>query len=373
MLKYLKANLSAPIFTMVCAASLGFAAPSAYAGDVAAGESVFKKCRACHAVGEGAKNKVGPQLNELLGRTAGSLAGYKYSNAMIAKGEEGLDWNVETLTGYLAAPKKYIKGTKMAFAGLKKDEDLENVIAYLTSFSAAAATEKAAEEAPAKAEEAVKAESDAKPVSTALTGERSKGKFGLGRLATKDEVAAWDIDIRPDGKGLPVGRGTVAEGEPIYAEACAACHGDFGEAVDRWPVLAGGLDTLQDDRPVKTIGSYWPYLSTVFDYVRRAMPFGNARSLSDDDVYALTAYLLYLNDIVEDEEFELSNDNFNTVEMPNAGQFIADNREAEPHYADKKEACMTDCKPGPVEITMHARVLDVTPDREDEGGGSSID
>ncbi|WP_329610507.1 c-type cytochrome [Jiella pelagia] len=123
-------------------------------------------------------------------------------------------------------------------------------------------------------------------------------------MATPDEVAAWDIDVRPDGKGLPVGKGTVSEGEAIFAEQCASCHGDFGEGRDRWPQLAGGFDTLTRDRPVKTVGSYWPYLSTVYDYVHRAMPFGNARSLSNDDVYALTAYVLYLNDIETDEDFE---------------------------------------------------------------------
>jgi hypothetical protein len=127
-------------------------------------------------------------------------------------------------------------------------------------------------------------------------------------------------------------------------------------APGRWPVLAGGQDTLRNDRPEKTIGSYWPYLSTVFDYVRRAMPFGDARSLSDDDVYALTAYLLYLNDVVDDEEFELSKENFASVRLPNEANFIPDDRASEPHYAKSVEPCMTECKPGPVEITARAQV-----------------
>ncbi len=125
---------------------------------------------------------------------------------------------------------------------------------------------------------------------------------------------------------LPKGKGTVARGEELFAEQCAVCHGDFGEGKDRWPVLAGGQDTLTKDRPEKTIGSYWPYLSTVYDYVKRAMPFGNARSLTDDDVYALTAYLMYLNDIVTDEEFELSDANFLEIRLPNEENFIPDNR-----------------------------------------------
>lgn len=193
-------------------------------------------------------------------------------------------------------------------------------------------------------------------------GTPSTGPLKLGRVATAEEVAAWDIDIRPDGLGLPEGSGTVAEGEILFSDNCAACHGDFGEAVGRWPVLAGGQGTLTGERPVKTIGSYWPYLSTVFDYVRRAMPFGNARSLSDDEVYAITAYLLYLNDVVTEDDFELSSENFSDIRLKNEDNFVADDRLSEPHYAHKKEPCMTDCKPGPVKITARAQVLDVTPD-----------
>lgn len=203
-------------------------------------------------------------------------------------------------------------------------------------------------------------------VSLAAQDAPGAGKFGIGREATPEEVAAWDIDVRPDGLGLPEGRGTVAEGMAIYDENCASCHGDFGEAVDRWPVLAGGQGTLENERPEKTIGSYWPHLSTVYDYVRRAMPFGNARSLSDDDVYALTAYLLYLNDLVDDEDFELSKENFTSIKLPNADNFIEDDRESEPHYVDKSQPCMSDCKPGKAEITMHAAVLDVTPENADD-------
>ena len=157
--------------------------------------------------------------------------------------------------------------------------------------------------------------------------------FGIGREATPDEVAAWDIDIRPDGTGLPDGSGNAIDGEEVYAERCAVCHGDFGEGADRWPVLAGGQDTLAGDRPVKTIGSYWPYLSTVWDYIHRAMPFGEAQSLEDDEVYAITAYLLYMNDLVDDD-FELSRETFAEVEMPNAGGFIPDDRPQEPMVAN---------------------------------------
>ncbi len=164
----------------------------------------------------------------------------------------------------------------------------------------------------------------------------------------------------------------AARGKTLFTDNCAVCHGDFGEGVGRWPVLAGGQDTLTEERPEKTIGSYWPYLSTVYDYVRRAMPYGNARSLSDDDVYALTAYLLYLNDIVEDEDFELSKDNFLEIRLPNEENFIADDRAEEPHYAAKAEPCMSDCKDSAVEITMRARILDVTPGSVDDDEASGM-
>ncbi|QFU09059.1 Cytochrome c2 [Rhodobacteraceae bacterium THAF1] len=189
------------------------------------------------------------------------------------------------------------------------------------------------------------------------------GGFGLGRPALEAEVAAWDIDIRPDGTGLPVGSGDVWTGEEVWVDNCAMCHGDFGEAVGRWPVIAGGWDTLDRADPVKTVGSYWPYLSTVYDYIYRAMPFGNAQSLEADQVYALTAYILYLNNVVEDD-FELSNETFLDVQMPNADGFFLDDRAETELTLFSAEPCMTDCKDA-VEITMRAAVLDVTPETEE--------
>jgi cytochrome c2 len=373
MLKSLKVGLFAG--ALATATSL---AGNALAQDAAAGEKVFKKCAACHTVGEGAKNKVGPQLNNVIGRTAGGVEGYKYSKPMIEAGGGGLVWEFETLAGYLANPRKFMKGTKMSFAGLKKEDDLANVIAYLATFSEGA--EPAAEE-PKAEETEQKSETPsgnssvaAAPATLAKDAEvPSHGIFHLGRVALEEEITAWDIDVRPDGAGLPKGKGTVAQGDEIFAEQCAVCHGDFGEGKDRWPVLAGGQDTLTKERPEKTVGSYWPYLSTVYDYVRRTMPFGNARSLSDDEVYALTAYILYLNDVVTDEEFELSDSNFNEVRLPNEANFIADNRTEETHYADKKEPCMKDCIAEPAKVTMRAAVLDVTPDSEEGEGGGSIE
>ena len=366
MLKYLNQ------FVLLSGLMIGLSS-QAFAQDVDAGKKVFKKCAACHAVGDGAKNKVGPQLNELFGRTAGSIEDYKYSKAMTKAGEEGLVWTDETIDQFLLKPKKMIKKTKMSYGGLKKEPERENLIAYLKTFSSGGQEgepAKAEEESTAVTQEPKKEVTAMAPAVLAKDVEPPKhGKLHLGRKALEEEVGAWDIDIRPDGLGLPIGKGTVAEGEPIYAESCAVCHGDFGEGKDRWPVLAGGFDTLTEERPEKTVGSYWPYLSTVYDYIRRAMPFGNARSLSDDEVYALTAYVLYLNDIVEDEDFELSDKNFTEIKLPNEENFIADNRAEEPHYANDAEPCMNNCKSGKAQVVMRARILDVTPEKE--GGENS--
>ncbi|MGB8814263.1 MAG: c-type cytochrome [Paracoccaceae bacterium] len=185
-------------------------------------------------------------------------------------------------------------------------------------------------------------------------------KVGLGRAALPEELAAWDHDVRPDGLGLPEGSGDVATGETVFSEKCAVCHGEFAEGVDNWPKLAGGMDTLNRDDPLKTVGSYWPYLSTTWDYVNRSMPFGDAQSLAPDEVYAIVAYILYSNDLVEDD-FVLSKANFLEVQMPNAGGFIMDDRDATELVPFSAAPCMESCK-DTVEITAHATVLDVTPD-----------
>jgi len=188
------------------------------------------------------------------------------------------------------------------------------------------------------------------------------GGFGLGRTALPQEIAAWDIDIRPDGLGLPVGSGDVFTGEDLYIDLCSACHGDFGEAVGRWPVLAGGRGTLDGDDPHKTIGSYWPYLSTVWDYVNRAMPYGAAQSLEPDEVYAITAYLMYLNDLVDDD-FELSHENFLEVPLPNQPAFVMDDRAETEIPLFSVEPCMVNCAES-VTIVSRATVLSVTPETE---------
>lgn len=186
-------------------------------------------------------------------------------------------------------------------------------------------------------------------------------RLGLGRLAHPDEIKAWDTDIRPDGMGLPTGKGTAKQGDDLFQTQCAACHGEFGQGVDRWPVLAGGHESLKSDRPDKTIGSFWPEVSTLFDYTKRAMPFGNAQSLSNDDVYALVAYLLLMNDVIKDETFELNETNFTAIKLPNASAFYDDDRETNERDFWNKSPCMTDCRPAP-RVLGRATLIDVTPD-----------
>lgn len=189
-------------------------------------------------------------------------------------------------------------------------------------------------------------------------------KLGLGRPALPEEIAAWDVAVLPDGTGLPVGSGDVATGDEVFADKCASCHGDFAEGLDAWPVLAGGQGTLRDVRPVKTIGSYWPYLSTVFDYVHRSMPFGSAQTVSADEAYAITAFLLYSNGLVEDD-FELSNENFTEVVMPNAEGFYPDDRAETEYPLFSASACMENCADGAATVTKRAIELNVTPEDPD--------
>lgn len=187
------------------------------------------------------------------------------------------------------------------------------------------------------------------------------GDLGVGRPALSEEIAAWNHDVRPDGKGLPKGHGTVKEGEALFQERCASCHGEFGEGAARWPELAGGQGTLTSDRPLKSVGSFWPYTSTIYDYIRRAMPFGNGQSLTPDEAYALTAYILNLNDVIKDEKFELNERNLASIKLPNQAAFFDDDRETSEKAFWNHQACMKDCKPE-VHITGRAAVLNVTPD-----------
>ncbi len=187
-------------------------------------------------------------------------------------------------------------------------------------------------------------------------------RYGFGRPATAQEIAGWDIDVRPDGRGLPDGRGSVAEGQAIYDAKCASCHGTFGESTD-YMALAGGVGTLASDQPQRTLGSKLNHATTLFDYIRRAMPFNAPQSLTDDEVYALTAYLLNLNDILP-ADASLDRASILAVRMPNRDGFTTDHgfmtRDGKPDT--RNVACMTNCGPEP-------RVASRIPDyaRDDHG------
>jgi S-disulfanyl-L-cysteine oxidoreductase SoxD len=149
---------------------------------------------------------------------------------------------------------------------------------------------------------------------------------GLGRVATPDEIASWDISIGPDGAGLPAGGGPPKQGEAVYAEKCIACHGEKGAGKPN-DQLVGGRGSLSGDQPpVKTVGSFWPYATTLFDYIRRAMPLNAPKSLSDDEVYAVSAYILQLNGIIGQAD-AMHAQTLPQVRMPNRDGFIAFSRD----------------------------------------------
>jgi mono/diheme cytochrome c family protein len=144
-------------------------------------------------------------------------------------------------------------------------------------------------------------------------------RLGLGQTPSADQIRAWDIDVRADGAGLPAGRGSVAQGQAIYQTRCLACHGANGEQGPA-PRLAGGRGSLATKTPVLTVGSYWPYATTLYDYIQRAMPLDSPQSLTPDEVYAVTAYTLHLNGIVEADAV-LDAASLAQIRMPNRDGF----------------------------------------------------
>jgi mono/diheme cytochrome c family protein len=190
----------------------------------------------------------------------------------------------------------------------------------------------------------------------ASAGEAHKpGYYGYGTAPSAAEIAGWSIGVRPDGQGLPPGRGTVEQGTNLFVDQCASCHGTFGEGAARYPKLTGG--SLKGDRPEPTVGTYWPYATTLFDYINRAMPFPSPHVLSADDVYALTAYVLNLNDIV-DSNFVADRDSLPKVKMPNRDAFIWQ----DPRPDTAAQDCMKDCvDPKTLKIESTAEGKDLTP------------
>src|ERR1700757_3704713 len=171
---------------------------------------------------------------------------------------------------------------------------------------------------------------------SSLTGAAAQGPYGIGRTATPAEIAGWNIDVGRDGRELPPGSGTVSHGHDVFAAQCAACHGDKGEGGvgDR---LAGGQGTLATSNPIRTVGSSWPYATTLFDYIRRAMPQNAPESLSNDDVYALSAYILNLNGLLG-ADATLDAKSLPSLEMPNQKMFVSD-----PRPDVKNTECLQHC------------------------------
>lgn len=156
---------------------------------------------------------------------------------------------------------------------------------------------------------------------TQMTGSQTPPKGpNLGRAASAEEIKAWDISIPPSGAGLPAGSGSVKQGAAVYTSKCQACHGARGAGKPA-DALAGGQGTLASNNPVRTVGSYWPYATTLFDYVRRAMPVQNPMSLTDDEVYAVSAYILRLNGIIA-EDAVMNAQTLPQVKMPNRDGFV---------------------------------------------------
>jgi mono/diheme cytochrome c family protein len=161
----------------------------------------------------------------------------------------------------------------------------------------------------------------------ALHAQTNSGKqVGFGRPASAEELKQRDITTLPNGAGLPDGKGTVAEGEAVYRDKCASCHGPNGEGnLPQGTQLVGGVGSLASDNPVRTVGSFWPYATSVWDYIHRAMPLNQPGSLSADDTYAVTAFLLNRNKIIETNEV-MTKENLPKVRMPNRDGFIPDAR-----------------------------------------------
>ncbi|MBR0859167.1 c-type cytochrome [Bradyrhizobium liaoningense] len=152
----------------------------------------------------------------------------------------------------------------------------------------------------------------------------AQSKYGHGQKATDQEIAGWNIDVDRDGKSLPPGRGTVDQGRELFQNMCSACHGEKGEGGigDR---LVGGSGTLATPKPIKTVGSFWPYAPTLFDYIRRAMPMNAPESLTADEVYALSGYILNMNGIVP-ADATMDAKSLSAVKMPNRDGFVDDPR-----------------------------------------------
>jgi S-disulfanyl-L-cysteine oxidoreductase SoxD len=165
----------------------------------------------------------------------------------------------------------------------------------------------------------------------------AQGAYGIGRTATSAEIAGWNIDIDRDGNNLPAGSGSVSHGHEVFDQQCAACHGAKGDG-GIGDQLVGGQGTIATPKPVRTVGSYWPYAPTLFDYIRRAMPQNAPQSLDNNDVYAVSAYILNLNGLLPIDT-TLDAEKLSAIKMPNRSMFVRD-----PRPDVRNPACMSGCR-----------------------------
>ena len=211
---------------------------------------------------------------------------------------------------------------------------------------------------------------------------------GLGRAVSADEYASWDINVRPDGQGLPPGAGTVADGQTVYDAQCASCHGTFGESND-YIALTGGIGSLASSSPQRTVGSKLNYATTLWDYINRAMPFNNSKTLAVNEVYAVTAYVLNLNEIIPADAV-LDQNSLPKVVMPNRDGFTLEHGFATANGKPdvQNQACMHDCRQGEVtvmselpqgfteqmygDIRKHFRLFDLTAANVPATNGSAV-
>ena len=231
------------------------------------------------------------------------------------------------------------------------------------------------------------------PVVNGMTGpyrvNTQKAVFHYGRTPTANEIKAWDIDVMPDGTGLPEGEGSVEDGEELYEAKCASCHADFAAGGNGYPALAQGnayeghqsltrqRTTPDKDGPIRVFGTYWPYASTLWWYIKTGMPHNAPMSLSNDDVYALTAYILSLNEIkidgkLVDDDYVLNREKFMKIVMPNVDGFVPDINAGDGRdrlrafFADPKNygngtRCMKGCKTGKKLVRIQTEINDFTP------------
>jgi len=157
-------------------------------------------------------------------------------------------------------------------------------------------------------------------------GQEKTAPVRIGKPATDAQIASLNLTVFPDGTGLPVGKGTAAKGKDIFKDKCAVCHNDQAQGREnQYPALVGGIGSLNTSKPVKTVGSYWPYATTIFDYVRRAMPYDHPGSLQPDEIYSAVAFILNLNGIIGEND-EMNQTTLPKVKMPNRDGFIPDAR-----------------------------------------------